>query len=62
MMQWNKFVSGTRGYHPEDDGGAKMRKAVVYLESEKDATDVIAYIATLAEKFPEGRKSKAPAP
>lgn len=56
IAQWEKFSAGTRGYHPDDEGGAKMRKAAGYLASGRDVRDVIAYIATLAEKYPERRR------
>ncbi len=58
LAQWQKFKAGVRGYHPADVGGAKMRKAVRYLENDEVAKDVIAYIATLAKKFPDKKSEK----
>ncbi len=62
LAQWKKFKTGTRGYHPDDVGGAKMRKAVEYLEGDQAAKDVIAYIATLAKKYPEETLPKSHTP
>ncbi|MGB0774406.1 MAG: c-type cytochrome [Akkermansiaceae bacterium] len=53
LAQWDKFKSGTRGYHTDDESGAKMRKTVSYLKSDQDVRDVILYISTLTEKHPK---------
>lgn len=56
LAQWDKFKTGTRGYHPDDEGGHKMRKAVNYLTHDTDVHSVIHYISTLAKKYPETSK------
>lgn len=46
--QWQKFKHGVRGYHAQDESGAKMRKATGYLANEQEILDVIRYITTLS--------------
>ena len=49
--QIEKFRSGVRGYHPDDEKGQQMRHLIGYL-SEEDCRDVSGYIATLAKRYP----------
>ncbi|MCP5537415.1 MAG: c-type cytochrome [Akkermansiaceae bacterium] len=62
LAQWNKFKAGTRGYHPEDEDGAKMRKAAGYLSNDDEARDVILYISTLSKQYPEDKNTKIQTP
>ena len=52
LAQWQKFKTGIRGYHPDDEAGAKIRKVTSHLQNDTDAQDVILYISTLAQKYP----------
>lgn len=50
--QMKKYREGIRGYHPDDETGAKMRAMTLRPESEKQLRDIIAYITTLSEEYP----------
>ena len=56
LAQCEKFKLGIRGYHTDDEDGAKMRKAIHYLQNDSEVLDVIAYITTLSEQYPENDK------
>ena len=47
-----KFLDGTRGSHPDDEAGAKMRKMATRPRNDKELTDILSHIATLATEFP----------
>ena len=49
--QLDKFRTGIRGYHADDEKGSQMRHLASYL-AESDTRDVTAYIATLAKRYP----------
>ncbi|BDS07901.1 hypothetical protein NT6N_29410 [Oceaniferula spumae] len=50
--QMKKFQNGSRGYHPDDELGAKMKQAASQLESDQDLRDIISYISTLSNNYP----------
>jgi cytochrome c553 len=52
LAQLGKFQQGIRGYHPDDESGVKMRKAVSYLASEQEKLDILALLVELANKYP----------
>ena len=47
LRQLKLFKSGYRGSHPDDSGGAQMRAGMQALETDRDMSDVLAYINTL---------------
>ncbi len=47
FRQYNNFKSGIRGSHPDDTFGAQMRNIAIAITSEKELTDVLAYIQSL---------------
>ena len=55
--QVEKFRTGARGYHPDDEKGQQMRHLISYL-SASEGRDVSAYIATLAERYPPKLKKR----
>lgn len=52
LEQINKFQQGIRGYHPDDEAGAKMRQAVSHLVTREQKLDVLAYLTELAGSYP----------
>lgn len=58
LEQLGKFQQGIRGYHPDDESGAKMRKAVSYLGSEQEKLDILALLVELANKYPVVKNPK----
>jgi len=50
LAQWKKFAQGIRGYHPDDESGAKMRKATEYLTDDQEIKDIMHYISSLSEE------------
>lgn len=46
LGQWQKFSSGLRGYHKDDESGPKMQKVTSYLSSDEDVRDIISYISS----------------
>lgn len=61
LEQINKFQQGIRGYHPDDEGGSKMRQAVANISSEQQKLDIMALLTELAETYPvtKGDKKQA---
>lgn len=55
MAQLEKFRSGVRGYHPDDESGKKMQLISNGLSID-ELKDVLAYISTLSERFPLGKE------
>ena len=55
--QIEKFRTGVRGYHPQDEKGRQMRHLLGYLD-EGDAVDLSAYIASLAQRYPPKKRSR----
>lgn len=58
LDQINKFQQGIRGYHPEDEAGAKMRQAVSHITSEQQKLDLLAFLTALAKKHPVVKDSR----
>lgn len=50
--QMAKFTDGIRGYHPDDDAGAKMRDMAKRPSGEEELNNILSYIATLARDYP----------
>jgi len=50
-----KYRAETRGYHRHDIDGIFMHRNLRSV-SDKDFTDIVAYIAELAEKYPPGKR------
>jgi len=55
MAQLKKFRTGIRGYHADDEHGKKMQQISTGLSLE-ELTDVLAYVSTLSERYPLGKK------
>ena len=58
LEQLEKFEKGIRGYHPDDESGAKMREAVSYVSTNQDKIDILALLSNLAKKYPVVKSPK----
>lgn len=58
VNQLHNFEKGIRGYHKDDEGGKKMRKAVGHIRSHQDKVDILALVAELAKKYPVVKTTK----
>ncbi len=50
--QLGKFLSGQRGYHPQDDAGLQMRPMAQAVRRSEDLRAVAAYVASLPRSSP----------
>lgn len=47
-----KFLKGIRGYHPDDEAGAKMREMAKRPRDNEELTNILRFIGTLATEYP----------
>jgi cytochrome c553 len=59
--QLEKFLSGQRGYHPQDDSGLQMRPMAQAVRRKEDQQAVAAYIASLPRPHPVATTDGQPA-
>ena len=52
--QIEKFLDGSRGGHPDDEAGAKMREMAKRPRDAEELANILAYVSTLAREYPEG--------
>ena len=50
--QFEKFLDGSRGSHPDDVAGAKMREMAQRPRNQEELTNILSFVATLATEFP----------
>ena len=50
--QIEKFLDGSRGAHPDDEAGAKMREMAKRPRDAEELANILAYLSTLSREFP----------